>query len=367
MASQTQAAVRGYLEKLQQECQEKQYTILQARKLAVAGQLQAEPYEVQISFLKTAFGQAADLSPFQRTGGETGLVGMLSGLLNSKPAGRRLNWLEFKALGNVASSLLRGKLAFHPKDLAEIVRSAADNLQLIHHSFSLVPLVGAAEFGERSAAIESAMGRLREALAHVTRHTNSKENRKLIERIHRYLTPGDEERLLPGGAMEFSGLDRDRKAVRSHAKRLFLQHFAPLRLATPPRRVPSKTWRKTAEELVAVIGPGHLRDSSLRWLDPGAVPLTTSPGTQIQDKDADYIKGFVWFLAGFSDGELCRAIADLGCCVSCKEFPISRVISAPAAGICLRECLGRNARNGAGIPAQPHAGQSQVRGWTQTH
>src|SRR6202035_3668997 len=99
MASQTQAAVRGYLEKLQQECQEKQYTILQAGKLAVAEQLQAEPYEVQISFLKTAFGQAADLSPFQRTGGETGLVGMLSGLLNSKPAGRRLNWLEFKALG----------------------------------------------------------------------------------------------------------------------------------------------------------------------------------------------------------------------------------------------------------------------------
>jgi hypothetical protein len=331
MASQTQAAVRGYLEKLQQECQEKQYTILQARKLAVAEQLQAEPYEVQISFLKTAFGQAADLSPFQRAGGETVLGRMLSGLLSTKPAGRRLNWLEFRALGNVASSLLRGKLPFHPEDLAEIVCSAADNLQHIHHSFSLVPLVGAAESRERSAAIESAMGRLREALAHVTRHTNSKENRKLIERIDRYLTPGDEGRLLPGGPWSSAVLTeiaKQSESTRSDYFRIF--HHC---LATPAS-IPSKAWRKRAEELVAVIGPGHVRNSALRWLDRGAVPLTASPGTQIQDKDADYIKGFVWFLAAFSDGELCRAIADLG--LAClRKIPNIGPVSARTGFACV--------------------------------
>jgi hypothetical protein len=199
MASQTQAAVSGYLDKLQQECQEKQWTILQARKLNVAEQLQAEPYEIQVSFLKTALGCAGDLSPFQGGGGETVLSKILSGLVNTKARGRRLNWLEFKALGNVVSSLLRRKMPFRPEDLAEIVRSAADNIQQIHHSFSLAPIVGAAASGKRSAAMESAMRRLREALAHRTRHSNSKENRKLIERIDRYLAPGEEEQLLPGG------------------------------------------------------------------------------------------------------------------------------------------------------------------------
>jgi len=331
MASQHQTAVSSYLEKLLQECQGKKWTILRARKLDVTEQLQTEPYEIQISFLKAAIGHAGDLSPFQHMRGETVPGKMFSGLLSTNPAVRRFNSLEFKALGNVVSSLLRRQMPFHPEDLAEIVLSAADNIGHIRHSFSLEPLVGAAESGERSAAMEAAMSSLREAQAFVTRHSNSKQNRKLIERIDRYLSPGDEEQLFPGGPWSSAVLTEvaeQAKPIQSSWSRI-LRHCLAVQTS-----IPSKAWRKRAEELVAVLGADQLRASALRWLDPEAVPLTANAGTQLQDKDADYVKGFLWCLSGFSDGELCRGIADFGL-VCLRKIPNIGPVSARVGFACV--------------------------------
>jgi hypothetical protein len=327
MTSQVQTVVSGYLKKLRRECQEEQASLLQGQRPAVVEQLQTEPHEIQIAFLKTVLADAGNLAP----GLPTVLGQMLSGLLGSWPTEPRFNWLEFRTLGRVISSILRRKLPFQPEDLAEMLHSYAKNIKHIHYCFPLPSLLSAVESGTRTAEIAAAMRGLKDSLVQATRQSNSKENRKLIERIDRYRTPGDEGRLLPGGPWSsavFSEIEEKSEPERRAWTELFCLCLAV------QTSIPSKAWRKRAEGLVAVIGPDHLRGSGLRWLDPGAVPLTANPGTQIQDKDADYIKGFIWFLAGFSDGELCRAVADLGL-ASLRKIPNIGPVSARVGFACV--------------------------------
>jgi hypothetical protein len=98
--------------------------------------------------------------------------------------------------------------------------------------------------------------------------------------------------------------------------------------------VPSKGWRKKSDELIAVIGVDKVRDSAARWLNGDIAPVTAKPGTQIFDKDADYLKGFVWMLPSISDGKLCQAVADVG--LAClKKIPNIGPVSARVGFACV--------------------------------
>ena len=331
MTPQVQAVISGYLERLQQECREKQWAILQTRKLAIVNDLQAEPPEIQIAFLRTVLASAGALAPAPANV-ETTIVGKLfSSLFGSTPVGQRFNWLEFRALGSVVSNILRRKLPLQPADLSDMVRSFTRYLQVIHYCFPLASLISAVESGPRTGEIEGAMRGLKDSLVQLSRRSNSRENRKLLERIDLYLQPGKENQLLAGGpwsSFVFAEIEKHSEPDRSSWAEMFV-HCLGAQSSTP-----SKAWRKRSEELIVAVGATKVRDSAIRWLNGEIAPLTVKPAAQISDKDADYLKGFVWLLAGTSDGGLCGAIADMG--LTClRKIPNIGPVSARVGFACV--------------------------------
>src|SRR5215469_6462048 len=103
MTPPVQAVISAYLDKLQRECREQQWRILETRKPAIANDLQAESPEVQIAFLRTVLADAGGLAPSYPGVAEAVLGKTLSGFLGLKD--RRFNWLEFRTLGGVVSCL----------------------------------------------------------------------------------------------------------------------------------------------------------------------------------------------------------------------------------------------------------------------
>lgn len=331
MTPQVEAVITRYLEQLQQECREKQWAILQTRKPGVVVELQAESPEIQIAFLRAVLANAGALAPAP-AGIETTIVGKLfSSLLGSKPVGQRFNWMEFRTLGSVVSNLLRRKLPLQPEDLADITRSYARYLQVIHYCFPLASLISAVESGARSAEVEGAMRDLRDALARLSQRSNSKENRKLLDRIDHYLEPRKEQQLVAGGswsASVFSEVEKQSELDRSGWSQIFAHCLRA------QSSIPSKAWRKQSEELIAVIGVSKVRDSVVRWLNTDVVPVTAKAGTQISDKDADYLKGLVWMLASVSDRRVCQTVGDVG--LTClKKIPNIGPVSARVGFACV--------------------------------
>ncbi len=336
MAPQVDAVIPRYLDQLQKECREKQYAILQTRKPAIVADLQSDTPEIQIAFLRAVLASVATLAPAPAIFGTTVLGNMLSGLFGSKLSSQRLNWLEFRALGSVVSCLLRCKLPYQAEDLADMVGSYAQNLRLIHYWFPLASLIGAVESGTRTTGVEAAMRKLRNAVADLTLSSNSKENRKLLERIDRYLEPGKEDQLVAGGpwtSFVFAEVGANAESDYRPWSHLLL-HCVALQSS-----MPSKAWRKRAEELLSEVGITKLRVSALRWLNPDIAPLTAGPGTQIADKDADFLKGFVWLFSGVCDEELCRVVADFG--IRClRKIPNIGPVSARVGFACVNVLAG---------------------------
>jgi len=331
MTPQVQAVITGYLEKLQQECRDKQWAILQTRKPAIVVELQAEPPDIQIAFLRTVLANAGALAPAPANIETTVVGNLFSNWFGSKVVAQRVNWLEFRALGSTVSNLLRRQLPFDPEDLADLVRSFARYLPVIHYCFPLASLISAVESGTRTAEVEAAMRGLKDSLVHLSQRSNSKENRKLLERIEHYLEPRKDKQVIVGGpwsAFVFSEIEKQSEPDRSGWSDVFAHSLRA------QSSIPSKAWRKRSEELIAVIGVGKVRDSAVRWLNSDVVPVTAKPGTQISDKDADYLKGFVWILTSISDGGLCQAIADVA--LTClRKIPNIGPVSARVGFACV--------------------------------
>lgn len=329
MAESSQEIVARYLEKLRAECNEKQWNVLSERKLATAAELQAEPFEIQIAFLKGILGNIEALSPFRQAAAQSTIVKMISGLMGSKPAREPLNWMEFRTLGKIAVSVLKHKPPIPAKDLAEIVASYAGKFALVHHSFSPAPFVGAAESAERSPALEAAMRQLRQGFAAATR-SSTRETRAILDRIDRYLAPEKETQVRSGGPWsqgviaEIGKLpDAERSAWTS-----LLSHCLAAQSTSP-----SKAWRRSSEQTVAIIGSDSFREHALRWLDTASLPPAPA-GQPIEDRDSDYLKGFVWLLAGSADEELCRIVADFG--LAClRKIPNIGPVSARVGFACV--------------------------------
>src|SRR5215472_4606634 len=276
MAPPRQAEVSRYLEKLQRECQDKQRSILERGQFATSNELQAEPPEIQTAFLKTVLANVDALAPGGALGGETILGKMFSAMVGPKLTERRLDWLEFRALGNMVSDILRQKLPFQPQDLADMVCSYADNIKHLQYFFSLAPLIGAVEAATRITETEAAMQRLKKSFAHVT--SNSKENRRLLERIDHYLDPKRAEQLLAGGPWSsavFAEILKMAEPERSRWREVFF-HCVAAQSSTP-----SKAWRKRSQELIAAIDASRVESWAVRWLNPDIAPRTANAASYI--------------------------------------------------------------------------------------
>ena len=331
MAPQNEEKVASYLEKLRQECREKQWAILQTRKPAIVDDLEAESPEFQITFLRMVLANAGALAPAPVNIEKTIVGKVFSGWFAAKPISSRFNWVEFRALGSVASNLMRRKLPFGSEDLADLVRSFARYLEIIYYWFPLASLISAVESGPRTAEVERAMHGLKDSLVHLLRRSNSKENRKLLERTDRYLQPEKEQPLRAGGpwsSVVLAEIAKSSEPDRNTWSEIFV-HCIRTQSSTP-----SKAWRKQSRELVSRIGDGKFQESALRWLNGEVAPLTAKPGTQISDGDADYLKGFIWLLASIPNAELCRLAADVG--LTClRKIPNIGPVSARVGFACV--------------------------------
>jgi hypothetical protein len=271
------------------------------------------------------------LAPASANIGATVLGNMLSGLFGFRLPGERFNPLEFRALGSVVSTLLRRKLPFQAEDLSEMVYSYAPNIELTYYWFPLTSLIGAVESGPRSADVEAAMRKLKASLVDLMRQSHLRGNRRLLERIDHHLEPGKEEQLLAGGpwsSFVLAEMSVKSKPDRSGWTRLF-HHCLSAQASTP-----SKAWRKQAEDLIAAVGALKVRESAVRWLNRDVVPVTPEPDSQISDKDADYLKGFIWMLASISDEEINRVVADFG--LAClRKIPNTGPVSARVGFACV--------------------------------
>ena len=331
MAPENEQKVSSYLEKLRQECREKQWAIFHTRRPAVVDSLQSESPEFQITFLRVVLANAGAIAPAPASLEPTIVDKVFSGWFAAKPISSRFNWIEFRALGSVASNLLRRKLPFGSEDLADLVRSFARYLQVIYYCFPLPSLISAVESGPRSAEVETAMHGLKDALVSLLRQSNSKENRKLLEKINRYLQPEKQHQLRAGGpwsSVVFAEIEKSSEPDRNTWSEIFVH------CTRAQSSIPSKAWRKRSEELLDRIGYGRFQDSALRWLNGEVVPLTAKPGTQISDGDTDYLKGFIWLLAAIPNLELCRMVADVGL-ICLRKIPNIGPVSARVGFACV--------------------------------
>ena len=70
---------------------------------------------------------------------------------------------------------------------------------------------------------------------------------------------------------------------------------------------PSQKWRARSRTLIAAIGKEQFFQPAARWLQLGPSPQQS--GVQLNGKESDYQKGFLWFLAESDDPELCRLVS----------------------------------------------------------
>ena len=108
-----------------------------------------------------------------------------------------------------------------------------------------------------------------------------------------------------------------------------LRHF----LATGDPE-PSKKWEAQLQVHLQAVGRSLFVERALEWLALG--PMPGCPATpQVPERDADYLKGFVWALSAFDQPPVGRALADLA--EQClKKVPNHGPISARVGNACIR-------------------------------
>ncbi len=101
---------------------------------------------------------------------------------------------------------------------------------------------------------------------------------------------------------------------------------------------PSRKWETTLRQHLDAVGRAQFLDRALEWLALG--PMPESPiDRQVPERDADYLKGFVWALGSFDNANVARALADMG--AQCfRKVPNLGPISARVGNACVRT-LGR--------------------------
>jgi len=152
---------------------------------------------------------------------------------------------------------------------------------------------------------------------------------KVVERIDRILAGGVRPleaggpwsaRVLDDVAREAPG-DRERwRALVAH-------------LAESGGAEPSARWTRDLNGHVEAIGRSPVLTRALEWL--ALAPMTSEAAPQVPERDADFVKGFVWLLAAFDDPAIGGAVADLAeRCL--KKVPGRGPVCARAGNACIR-------------------------------
>jgi Domain of unknown function (DUF4132) len=155
--------------------------------------------------------------------------------------------------------------------------------------------------------------------------------RKLIEQIDALLKGDDGGTLEPAGtwsACVLADLAGDSPSVREAWTEL-VRHLLAVGDGEP-----SAKWVKALQAHLDAVGRQQFLERALRWISLGPMPgEPTTP--QVPERDADYLRGFVWALSTFEDAPVPAALADLA--EQClKKIPNHGPVAARVGNACIR-------------------------------
>ncbi|MEO8681219.1 MAG: DUF4132 domain-containing protein [Vicinamibacterales bacterium] len=224
---------------------------------------------------------------------------------------------------DVINTLVKLKLDLPPDRLAAIIEvCAAIGSDYAHW----MPMAALFRLASRPLTLReiAALQRLRSAMAGST----YRGPRKIVDRINDMLS-GSQPRLLPGGTWSARVLADIANEERQDAWRELVRHLLTASDATPPKK-----WEAQLLVHLDAVGRAHFLARAIAWLDLG--PMPGAPATApVPERDASYLKGFVWALSAFDEPDVARALADLAThCL--KKIPNHGAVSARVGHACIR-------------------------------
>jgi len=249
---------------------------------------------------------------------ETAIEFALAGLRLSRTEGE--TWFAHVVIQSVGH-VLRRKLPFTEDQVVEMI----ELVSLPNKALPFKGVLKAVESLPMTPRIAEALGRLRPC---ITEYLGGGEMRDLHARIDVLISgPAPQTALEVQGAWSQSVFQEiSQSARRSVWERIFF-HTAELKSSEA-----SQKWRAVAGQLVDEFGREVFLEAAARWLAIG--PSPGRPGVQISSGEAEYQKGFLWFLAGQTDERLPVLLANFAEAVL-KKIPMLGAVSQKVGNACV--------------------------------
>lgn len=225
----------------------------------------------------------------------------------------------------VINALMRQRPSIPPERAAAILDVVSSIGESFGHWLPTPSLLRLVSSPPTPREVES-LQRLR---AHMSRGQTARP-RKIVARIDEILAGPDRE-LRPGGTWSLRVL-KDIAAmdpIRRDTWATLVEH-----LLTAGQGEPTRKWEKALRTSLDKVGEEEFVARTLEWIALGPIPGETDH-LLVPERDADYLKGFVWALSAARGPSVARALADLA--DSCfRKVPNYGAVSHRVGNACIR-------------------------------
>ena len=249
---------------------------------------------------------------------ETAIEFVLAGLRLCRP--ERETW-ETVVVRDAVGQVLRRRLPFTEDQVLEMIGL----ISVVNRPFPFKGVLNAAQSVPMSPRLAEALKRLRPC---ITEYLGGSDMRDLHARIDLLLNgPRADTSLEAQGAWSQAVLAEIAKSPEKNLWERIFQHALDLKSSEAPQK-----WRNSARKLVDELGCETFLEAAARWLEMG--PSPGRPGVQISSGEAEYQKGFLWFLAGQTDERLPRLLAHFAE-GALKKIPMLGAVSQKVGNACV--------------------------------
>jgi hypothetical protein len=224
-------------------------------------------------------------------------------------------------LNKAVASVLRRNLPFTEDQAVEMV----ELVSAPQREFPFKGVLKAAEALPMTPRLADALLKLRPC---ITEFLGGAEARNLHARIDNLLSgPAVDTSLEVQGAWSQIVFKEISESPRRSAwERIFL-HTVELKSSEAPKK-----WRITAQQYVVDLGGEVFLEAATHWLAMG--PSPNRPGVQISSGEAEFLTGFLWFLADQADERLPGLLANFAA-AALKKIPALGAVSQKVGNACV--------------------------------
>jgi hypothetical protein len=225
------------------------------------------------------------------------------------------------ALKHAVGIVLRRKLPFTEDQLLEIIGLVS----VPHREFPFKGILNAVESAGITPRIADALRLLRPC---ITEFLGGSEARDLHARIDLLLNgPMPKTNLPVQGAWSQVVFQQISGSPHPNTWERIFSHAVELKSSEAPKK-----WRAASRELVDELGRDAFLEAAARWLALG--PSPERPGVQISSGEAEYQKGFLWFLADQTDERMPGLLANFAES-ALKKIPMLGAVSQKVGNACV--------------------------------